>query len=106
MKRISLIALTAALATAVLGPAQAQYVSGGYVTLYDQHGNEYYGDPHSTDWYGGYDGSVYNDWYGTGAPTDGYGYAPLTTDDPWSADTSGGYSRAPGEVWSPGRSYE
>jgi hypothetical protein len=85
MSRIRLLALSAALGTALTGAAHAQYIMGGEAMLYDSLGNVYWGDPHSTDWYGTNDGSTYNDWYGTGAPTDGYDYAPLTTEDPWSS---------------------
>jgi hypothetical protein len=91
MNRIRCLALAAAFSAALIGSAQAQYIMGGEAMLYDSMGNVYWGDPYSTDWYGTNDGSTYNDWYGTGAPTDGYDYAPLTTEDPWSTDTSSDY---------------
>jgi opacity protein-like surface antigen len=105
MKRLACLA-AAALAAGLAAPAAAQEVWGGAITLYDQYGNAYYGDPHSTGWYGTSEGGVYNDWYGTGAPADGWSYAPLTTENPWTADSSGsGYSYQPGDIWSPGRDY-
>jgi hypothetical protein len=91
MNRIALLAAAATLALTLSGAAHAQYIMGGEAMLYDDNGNVYWGDPYSSSWYGTNDGSVYNDWYGTGAPTDGYDYAPLTTDDPWSSSTSDDY---------------
>ena len=46
MRRIASLAAAAALAGALAAPAAAQEVWGGSITLYDEYGNTYYGDPH------------------------------------------------------------